>query len=266
MTLLIKIFSHDYSVLDVIDIVLVILLLIEMYRLVRGTLGINIFFGMLLIYGAYLLVKFVKLNLLTEIIGQFVNAGVIALLIVFQPEIRRFLLKLGKAGLGDRENLWDLIRGNKKQRTKQQDHDVIEIVNALEHFSTKKTGALMVFFSTFKLNDFNSPGVKINAVISAKLLESIFEKSSPLHDGAVIVSQNKIVFAGTVLPVSESPSVPERAGLRHRAAIGITEETDAIAVIVSEETGIISYARNGKIKSTVSLPELRQVVHEALGG
>ncbi|MEO6166290.1 MAG: diadenylate cyclase CdaA [Chitinophagales bacterium] len=266
MLLLIKIFSHEYSMIDIIDMVLVTLLLVELYRLIRGTLGINIFFGMLLIYASYLLVKFLQLHLLTEIIGQFVNAGVIALLIVFQPEIRRFLLKLGKAGLGDRENLWDLIRGNKKRRTKQQDQDAIEIVNALEYFSEHKTGALMVFFSTFKLNDFNSPGVKINAVISAKLLESIFEKSSPLHDGAVIVSQNKIVFAGTVLPVSESPSVPERAGLRHRAAIGITEETDAISVIVSEETGIISYARNGKIKSVSAIGELKQVLHDALVG
>ncbi|MBK9732349.1 MAG: TIGR00159 family protein [Chitinophagaceae bacterium] len=264
MLLLFKILSHEFSVIDVIDIVLVILLMVEMYRLVRGTLGINIFFGMLLIYCIYLLVKFLKLHYLTEIIGLFVNAGVFALLIVFQPEIRRFLLKLGKAGLGDRENIWDFIRGNKKQRTKQQDQDVIEMLKAIEYFSKNKTGALMVFFSTFKLNDFNSPGVKINAVISAKLLESIFEKASPLHDGAVIVSQNKIVFAGTVLPVSESPSVPERAGLRHRAAIGITEETDAIAVIVSEETGTISFARNGKIQSLATVSELKQVLNEAL--
>lgn len=261
--LLFKLFSHNYTLIDVVDILLVALLVIEMYRLVRGTLGINIFFGMLLIYGAYLLVKLFKLPLLTEIIGLFVNAGVIALLIVFQPEIRRFLLKLGKAGLGDRENLWVLIRGNKKGRTKQQEQDALEMLNALEYFSNNKIGALMVFFSTFKLNDFNSPGVKINAVISAKLLESIFEKSSPLHDGAVIVSQNKIVFAGTVLPVSESMFVPERAGLRHRAAIGITEDTDATAIVVSEETGTISCARNGKIKTIATMAELKQVLHDA---
>lgn len=266
MPLLIKIFSNEYSMIDIIDMVLVTLLLIELYRLVRGTLGINIFFGMLLIYATYLLVRFLDLHLLTEIIGQFVNAGIIVLLIVFQPEIRRFLLKLGKAGLGDRENLWDLIRGNKKQRTKQHEQAAAEIIKALEYFSSTKTGALMVFFSTFKLNDFNSPGVKINGVISAKLLESIFEKSSPLHDGAVIVSQSRIVFAGTVLPVSESPSVPERAGLRHRAAIGITEETDALSVIVSEETGTISFARNGKIKPIASISELQLLLHSALVG
>ena len=266
MPLLIKLLSREFSVIDIIDLILVTLLLIELYRLIRGTLGINIFFGMLLIYAAYLLVKFLNLHLLTEIIGQFVNAGVIALLIVFQPEIRRFLLKLGKAGLGDRENLWDFIRGNKKQKTRQHEQIAGEIISSLDHFSKHKTGALMVFFSTFKLNDFSSPGVKLNAVISGKLLESIFEKSSPLHDGAVIISQNKIVFAGTVLPVSESPSVPERAGLRHRAAIGITEETDALSVVVSEETGSISYARNGKIKSVSSAAELRQLLQTALVG
>lgn len=264
--LLFKILSHEYSVIDIIDIILVLLLIIELYRLVRGTQGINIFFGLLVLYGIYQLVKLLKLTLLTDLLAQFVNAGVIVLLIVFQPEIRRFLLQLGKAGLGDRENLWNLIRGSKKQRTKQQDLDSSEIVAALDFFSRNKTGALMVFFSTFKLNDFNSPGVKINAVISAKLLESIFEKSSPLHDGAIIISQNRIVFGGTVLPVSESPSVPERAGLRHRAAIGITEETEAIAVVVSEETGHISYAVSGKIKTNISLDEVRQVVTEALGG
>ncbi len=266
MLLLYKIFSHEYSLIDVIDLILVGLLVIELYRLVRGTRAMNIFFGMLLIYCTYLLVKFLKLHFLTDIIGAFVNAGLIAILIVFQPEIRRFLLKLGKAGLGDRENIWDFIRGNKKKRSKQQDQDAVEIENAIEYFSRTKTGALMVFFSTFKLNDFNSPGVKINAVISAKLLESIFEKSSPLHDGAVIISQHKIVFAGTVLPISESSTVPERAGLRHRAAIGITEETDAISVIVSEETGIISYSRNGKINSITNTGELKQVLHEALAG
>lgn len=266
MLLLYKIFSHEYSLIDVIDLILVGLLVIELYRLVRGTRAMNIFFGMLLIYCTYLLVKFLNLHFLTDIIGAFVNAGLIAILIVFQPEIRRFLLKLGKAGLGDRENIWDFIRGNKKKRTKQQDQDAVEIENAISYFSRTKTGALIVFFSTFKLNDFNSPGVKINAVISAKLLESIFEKSSPLHDGAVIISQHKIVFAGTVLPISESSTVPERAGLRHRAAIGITEETDAISVIVSEETGIISYSRNGKINSISNIGELKQVLHEALAG
>jgi uncharacterized protein (TIGR00159 family) len=185
---------------------------------------------------------------------------------VFQPEIRRFLLQLGKAGLGDRENLLSLFRPNKKQRTKQHELDTIEIVNAIDYFSKTKTGALMVFFSTFKLNDFNSPGVKINGVISRKLLESIFEKSSPLHDGAVIISQGKIVFAGTVLPISESSSVPERAGLRHRAAIGITEDTDAIAVTVSEETGIISFSKDGKIRTALTIEEVNTIVHDALVG
>jgi uncharacterized protein (TIGR00159 family) len=264
--LLFKLFSQDYSIIDIIDLILVGLLLIQLYSLIRGTLGINIFFGMLLIYAAYLVVKFVKLNLLTEILGQFVNAGVIALLIVFQPEIRKFLLQLGKVGFVDRDHFWAIIRGTKKQRSKQQELDAIEIVTALEFFSKTKTGALIVFFSTFKLNDFNSPGVKINGSISAKLLQSIFEKQSPLHDGAVIISQNKIVFAGTVLPVSEGPSVPEWAGLRHRAAIGITENTEATSIIVSEETGFISYAKDGKLKSNISLEEALQVVNAALVG
>jgi diadenylate cyclase len=262
--LLFKIFSYEYSITDLIDISLVILLVIELYRLIRGTLGIKIFFGMLLIYGSYLLVKFLQLHLLTELLGQFVNAGVIAMLIVFQPEIRRFLLQLGKAGLGDRENLWNFIRGNKKQRTRQLETDAAEITDALRYFSQKKTGALLVFFSTFKLNDFNNPGVKINAVISGKVLEIFFEKASPLHDGAVIISQNRIVFAGTVLPMSESEAIPERAGMRHRASIGITEHTDAVSVIVSEETGNISFAKDGKIRSNISLEELRQVITDAL--
>ena len=261
--LLFKLFGHEYSFIDVIDIILVIVLIIELYRLVRGTLGINIFFGLLLIYGVYQLVKFLKLSLLTEILSQFVNAGVIALIIVFQPEIRRFLLQLGK-GLGDRENLWDMIRGSKRHRARQHESEVTEIINGLDYFSKTKTGALIVFFSTFKLNDFSNPGVKINGVISSKLLESIFEKSSPLHDGAVIISQNRIVFAGSVLPMSESSEIPERAGMRHRAAIGITESTDGISVVVSEETGHISFAKDGKIKTNITLAEAKQIVHEAM--
>ncbi len=259
-----KIFTYEIGIIEVIDLIFVLILLYQLYRLVKGTLGINIFFGMLIIYFAYIVARILKLEVLSGILGQFVNAGVIALLIVFQPEVRRFLLQIGKAGVSDRGNLFDLFRKRNQKRSQQQEQDIMEINNAVQHFSDTKTGALLVFFSAFKLHDLNNAGVKINGDISAKLLESIFVKTSPLHDGAVIISRNKIVFAGTVLPLSESADVPGRAGLRHRAAIGITEHTDAIALIVSEETGYISYTIDGKIKTNISEDEMRAIIREAV--
>jgi diadenylate cyclase len=207
-----------------------------------------------------------KLEMLTDVLGRFVSAGVIAMLVVFQPEIRKFLLSIGNVSLLDRFRFLRKLPFNRRNKTKQQVEIVNEITNAIENLSMSNTGALIVFADHFRLQDLTNPGVPLQAVISEKLLESIFNKYSPLHDGAVIISNQKIVFAGSVLPVSESSELPSRTGLRHRSAVGITEHTDATAIVVSEETGKISYAHNGKISSGLSIDEVRKLLQEIITG
>jgi uncharacterized protein (TIGR00159 family) len=199
---------------------------------------------------------------LSEILGAFVSAGVIAMLVVFQPEIRKFLLSLGDISISEKLHLPFQLNISKRQKTKEEDRLVSEMLSALDNLSKTKTGALLVFNNHFKLHDLTNPGVALHALVSEKLLESIFNKHSPLHDGAVIIVNNRIIFAGSVLPVSDSPDLPPRAGLRHRSAVGITEHSDAVTLVVSEETGNISYAKNGKIRTNLPLVEVKQLLTE----
>ncbi len=266
--LLFKLFNHkfDYTVTEYFDIALVLLLIYFLYRRIKGTLGINIFIGMLLIYGVYRLVKFFHLDILSDVLGLFVNAGVIAMLVVFQPEIRKFLLTIGSVSLFDRFRFLKKFTAGKRNRTRQQQEIVNEIVTAVENMSLSNTGALLVFTDHFRLQDLNTPGVPLQALISGKLIESIFNKTSPLHDGAMIIANQKIIFAGSVLPVSESPSLPSRIGLRHRSAVGITEHGDAVSIVVSEETGNISYAKGGELHSGITVTELRKLLQGIITG
>jgi uncharacterized protein (TIGR00159 family) len=260
--LLFKIFGYQLQWINIIDITLVLILVYQFYRRVRGSLGLNIFFGMILIYILYKSVKWLQLTVLSEILGAFVSAGVIAMLVVFQPEIRKFLLSLGDISISEKLHLPFQLNISKRQKTKEEDRLVSEMLSALDNLSKTKTGALLVFNNHFKLHDLTNPGVALHALVSEKLLESIFNKHSPLHDGAVIIVNNRIIFAGSVLPVSDSPDLPPRAGLRHRSAVGITEHSDAVTLVVSEETGNISYAKNGKIRTNLPLVEVKQLLTE----
>ena len=266
--LLVKLFGHkfDYSVADTVDLILVLLLIYWFYKRIRGTLGINMFLGMLVIYGAYRMVRFFKLEVLTDLLGHFVSAGVIVIIIVFQPEIRKFLLSLGNVNVLDRYKIFRKLPFNQKQRTRQQETLIKEINRAVENLSATKTGALMVFTDHVRLQDLPNPGVQLQSHISEKLLESIFNKNSPLHDGAVIIANHRIIYAGSVLPVSESIELPERIGLRHRSAVGITENSDAISLVVSEESGNISFAYDGKLKQNISKEETLKLITNLIIG
>ncbi len=266
--LLIKLYGHkiDYTITDIIDLLLVIILIYWFYKRIRGTLGINMFLGMLVIYGTYLLVRFLKLDVLTELLGHFVSAGVIAIIIVFQPEIRKFLLSLGNVNMLDRYKIFRNLPFYKKRRTRQQETTIKEINQALEYLSSNKTGALIVFTDHFRLQDLHNPGVQLQSHISEKLLESIFNKNSPLHDGAVIIANQRIIYAGSVLPVSESLELPERIGLRHRSAVGITENSEAISIVVSEESGNISFAKNGILKQNLKKEDVEKLIHDIVVG
>ncbi len=239
---------------DVVDILLVALLLYQLYMLIRGTVAINIFVGLFLFYLMWLLVKALNMELLSSILGQFIGVGVIALLIVFQQEIRKFLLMIGsRYNMNIERGLFRFFSFDEKSLLEKE---VESIVNACVHMSATKTGALIVITKQTKLDSYAETGKIINSRISGTLLETIFFKNSPLHDGAVIISGNKIVAARCILPVTENRNIPGSLGLRHRAAIGMSQATDAHIVTVSEETGNISYVKGGNIKVRITPEEL----------
>jgi len=204
------------------------------------------------------------MQLLTTILGQFIGVGVIAVLIVFQPEIRRFLLLIGRTRMLKKDSIWkDLfslninLSSDGKTLTK-------EIVNAFKTLSESKTGALIVIAKTSKLQFFVDTGTKLNSNISAELLESIFYKKSPMHDGAVIIADNKILASKCILPVSENPDLPKSVGTRHRAAVGITENSDSLAILVSEDNGQFAYAFEGKLFQKIAPEKLEEIIRKAL--
>lgn len=242
--------------LDVIDVLLVAFLLYQLYLLIRGTGALYIFLGILSIYLIWWLVRLFEMELLSAILGQFISVGVLALIIVFQPEIRKFLLLIGTRSIinkGSRNifrRLWQLEDEGKL--------NISPIVNACERFAENRTGALIVITKKNDLEFFVETGQPVDARISEPLLESIFYKNNPLHDGAVVITENRIRAARCVLPVSENPNFPSTLGLRHRAAAGITEQSDAVALVVSEQTGRISWCKQGQIKRNIKAVQLKE--------
>jgi len=242
--------------LDIVDILLVAFLLFQLYNLIKGTGAINIFIGIISIYLVWMLVKAFEMELLSEILGQFISVGVIALIIVFQQEIRQFLLLLGSQGFFKKtgKGLFSF-----HWQTDQFDaEDINNIVKACDSMAKNGIGALIVITRKNELRYYVLSGEQIHARISKQLIETIFFKNSPLHDGAMIITGNKIKAARCVLPVSERSNLPENVGLRHRAAIGITEESDAIAIIVSEQRGEISIADGAVLKMHIKPEKLKE--------
>jgi diadenylate cyclase len=231
-------------------------LLFQLYKLLRGSVAVKIFLGYLFLYLVYLLVKAIEMDLLTNILGQFMGVGAIALLIVFQQEIRKFLLLIGKTTALDQGNFFKGRYWRKSIITAQL--DITPFVEAVKTLGGSNTGALLVFAKTSELKFYADTGEAIDSVVSKRLLLSIFNKLSPLHDGAVIISRNRIKAARCILPVSENDTLTSGLGLRHRAALGMSESTDSVILVVSEETGQISIAKNGRIELNLSGPELRE--------
>ncbi|MDR0968910.1 MAG: diadenylate cyclase CdaA [Lentimicrobiaceae bacterium] len=248
---------------DVVDIILVAVLLYTLYRLLRGTAAINIFLGIIAIFLAWKLVTALRMKLLGDILGSFVSVGFIALIIIFQPEIRRFLLAVGTSGFI--KKITHKLSFLRSQLSEKTIIDITIISNACLSMSNKKEGALIVICRENELFETIQTGVKIDAVISQSLIENIFFKNSPLHDGAMIISDNKIAAAGCILPITKQLNLPGRPGLRHRAGIGISEQSDALVIIVSEETGEISMASNGTL-TQIQKTDLNQIIQNELGG
>lgn len=241
--------------LDIVDIVLVAVLLYQLYRMVKGTAAIRIFAGIFAIYLLWKITQALQLKLLSEILGQFIGVGVIALIIVFQQEIRRFLLYLGSNRILNKSmgGRW-LVKWSEKNTSKLS---VEPVVKAVENLSLTNTGALLVISPQSELKFYTATGVEIDALIHEELIESIFFKNNPLHDGAAIIFNNRIKAVKCVLPLSDS-ELPPHFGLRHRAAMGISETSSAVAIVVSEETGDITYFENGHFVKNISVLELKQ--------
>ncbi len=246
---------------DILDILIVGFLIYQLYKLLRGSIAFNIFIGMILVYTMWWLVRLLQMDLLSQLLTQFVSVGVLMLLIVFQPEVRRFLLILGNTTLKQQSNfLGRLLNRPLIANEEELKGSVKAIKNAMINLSEKKTGVLIVVSSNLNLEFFGGSGVKLKAIISQPLLESIFNKESPLHDGAVVVNENKIHAASVILPLSHNGNLPKNAGLRHRAAVGVTENTDVAAFIISEESGKISYAFDGKLHWKISEMQLEKLL------
>jgi uncharacterized protein (TIGR00159 family) len=210
---------------DLLDIFLVALLLFQLYKLVKGTVAIRIFLGILAIYLLWKLVSAMQMEMLSEILGQFIGVGVLALIIVFQQEIRRFLLLVGSQSPFANKGLIRKLLIWTKQDETQVSLNVNAIVKACFNMSKTKTGALIIIATDSELKYHASTGIETDSKLSAISLESIFFKNSPLHDGGVIIHNNRIKAAKCILPVSDNPDIPAHLGLRHRAAIGLTENS-----------------------------------------
>lgn len=253
----------EISWVDIIDIMLVSILLYQVYKLMRGSVAVKIFLGVLSLYLIYLIVRAAQMELLGLILGQFMGVGVLAAIILFQPEIRKFLLLIGKTTDFNKDNFFNSLF-IWKRRPPQEAYNITPIIEAAKSLGGTNTGALIVLSKDSELKFYAESGDIIDAFLSKRLLLSIFNKHSPLHDGAVIVFKGKIKAARCILPVSENDALPAQFGLRHRAALGMSEITDTMVLVVSEETGQFSLARNGKLLHNLSPQELRKKINEYL--
>lgn len=248
------------GIMDIVDIICVALLLYYVYRLMRESGSLGIFYGILLFVAVWIVVSQVlEMRLLGEIFDKLVSVGVLALIILFQEEIRRFFLTLGtqrKMGFFVRLFRGKKSKGRKTRGSQLENPAVMQIVWACEQMSKKYVGALIVIEKKMALTDIAKSGELIDANINSALIQNIFFKNSPLHDGAMIISGNRIQAAGCILPVSHNNNIPKPLGLRHRAALGITQQSDAIAIVVSEETGNITLAGRGELMVRISIEEL----------
>ena len=254
----------EFSFVDVLDIVVVAFLLFYLYKLVKGTVAINIFLGIVIIYFMYQLTITLNMNVLSNILGNFISVGFFALIVVFQQEIRKFLLLLGSTNYTSRESFVRYFNFLNLEEEQIVQLDLTLFVNACENMAKDKMGAIIVLERSNNLDFVKSTGDETKITLSPQILESIFYKNSPLHDGAIIIKGNRITATRIVLPVSESNSIPSRFGLRHRAGLGISEKTDALVIVISEERGDIVYIKNGQFQKFDSAEKLKRTLSEDL--
>ena len=240
------------GIIDIIDIFLVAMMLYYLYRVTRGTNAFSIILGVVMLYLMYVVVRALNMELLSGILGQFIGVGIIAVVVIFQPEIRRFLQMLG---LQQNQRISRFFGGENNE----DDLDVDSLVKACIDMGETKTGALIVLQQTSDLSLMAEGGIAVDAKVSPSLLENLFFKNSPLHDGALIINRNRVVAARCILPSTQS-QVPKSYGTRHRAALGMSEVSDAIILVVSEETGALSIAQGGVIQRDIEPEKFKSVL------
>lgn len=250
---------ESFGIKDILDIVIVATLLYYLYRIMKESGTINIFFGVLAFIAVWVVTsEILEMRLIGTILDKFMSIGLLVLVILFQDQIKRFLVELGS------QRRWKFLKSLFHHHHRSGDHSdgqrrwVMPIVYACMNMSKSKTGALIVIEQNVPLEAYEKSGDRIDAEINSRLIENIFFKNSPLHDGAMIVAHDRIKAAGCILPVSHDASVPRSLGLRHRSALGISQATDAVAIVVSEETGGISIAHRGSLKTRLTSTELEQ--------
>ncbi len=249
----------NIRVLDILDILIVAYFLYLIYKLLKGTIAFRIIIGVLLLYVIWWIVNVLDMQLLELLLGKFVGYGVIILIIIFQQEVRKFLLFLGNSTFKRRFTFINSFFD--KNFIAENDKLIIEeIKSALLNMSKTKTGALLVFSSYGENILVEKNGIILDSKINRELIESVFNKYSPLHDGAMIITGRRIHSVSSILPVSANHDIPKRYGTRHRSGIGISEVSSAIAFIVSEETGAISYARGGVLKSNLDEKAIEKIL------
>ncbi len=253
----------SFGIKDAIDILLVAVLLYYIYRFMRESRTSNVFSGVLAFIIMWLVVaKVLDMRMMGALLDQFFNVGVLALIILFQEEIRKFLFRLG-----EQQRLHTIFNWfvKKEEDTDSVDRKtILPIVMACINMGKAKCGALIVIERGTPLDDIVETGDKVDANINQRLIENIFFKNSPLHDGAMIISKKRIKAAGCILPVSHNLDIPRELGLRHRAAMGISQESDALAIVVSEETGRISAAVRSQFRLRLSAEQLEALLTEEL--
>lgn len=246
-----------FSIIDIIDILLVAAMLYYFYRLMKESGSLNVFIGILLFFFAWILVsRLLQMRLMGSIMDQLMSVGTIALIVIFHDEVRNFFKRIGS----NRRILFLTSYFARKNEDDKNKEMIMPIVMACVSMSQQKIGALIVIEKEDSLNEIASTGEAINANVGQRLIEAIFFKNAPLHDGAIVIRGNRIVAAQCILPVSHNLNIPKKLGLRHRAAMGVAEKTDALAVIVSEETGAISVAKDGKFMLNLDAHKLEEIL------
>ena len=254
------------SIADILDILLLGLIIFFLFRWIRGSSAMSIFVAIISLYVIRVLVSAFNMRLMTAIMDMVMNVGVLALIVIFQPEIRRFLIRLGNRYMNSTQGraIVNRILGKTPQTSLDNAEAVNDIAEACRRMSEEKTGALIVIAHKNPLEDVINTGDRIDAAIHRRLIMNLFFKNSPLHDGALVISGNRIVAVRCTLPITENKNLPANYGMRHKAAIGITEESDAEVIVVSEETGKISFVKGGHVTPIQNINELKLLLSEAM--
>lgn len=236
----------------ILDVIVVSFLIFYVYRFIKKTRAGHIFKGFILLFIMLIVAKIFKMTILNFILTNFLTYGVLVLIVVFQPEIRNVFEKIGRSKIVDVFDMDENILVK---------HSISEVVKAVEIMSLKQIGALIVFERNIKLSEVLKEGISLNAKVSTELVQNIFMPRTPLHDGAIVIDKSQIVAAKCILPLASEVTVPRSLGTRHRAAVGITEISDALVVVVSEETGTISIAESGKLVRDLTPDKLKELLY-----